>query len=73
MFTREYWKDLAERTVSSFAGGALAALGGDAVNAWSADWKLALGFGAGAAVLSVLKGLTARLRGNPESASMLGR
>lgn len=73
MFTRSYWKDLVERTVASFAGGALSALGGDAVNLWSANWKFALGLGAGAAVVSVLKGLAARFTGDRESASLVGR
>ena len=71
MFTNAFWMDLGERTAASFAGGALAALGGDAVNAWTVDWRLALGLGAGAAVVSVVKGLAARLRGDADSASLL--
>ncbi|HEU5475706.1 MAG TPA: holin [Actinophytocola sp.] len=71
MFTRAFWADLGERVVSSFAGGVLAALGGDAVNAWEVDWKTALGFGAGAALVSLVKGLAARRVGDAESASLL--
>lgn len=70
MFTRAYWLDLTERTVSSFAGGTLAALGLGAINALSVDWKAALGFGAGAAVVSLLKGLAARAVGESNSAGL---
>jgi len=57
--------------VASFAGGVLAALGGDAANLWSVDWKAMLGLGAGTALVSVLKGLVARTRGDSESASLV--
>jgi hypothetical protein len=67
-----YLKDLAERAVSSFAGGVLSVIGLDAVNVLSLDWKAAVGIGGGAALVSVLKAVAARRVGDPESASLLG-
>lgn len=52
--------DMAERAVSTFAQATLTALGGDLVNVWNVDWRTVLGFGLGAAGLSVLKSLAAR-------------
>ncbi|WP_116051669.1 holin [Amycolatopsis palatopharyngis] len=65
-----YFKDLAERAVASFAGGALSVTGLDAVNVLNLDWKAALGVGGGAALVSLLKALAARRVGDPESASL---
>lgn len=65
-----YLKDLVERAVSSFAGGALSVIGLDGANVLSLDWKAAFGIGAGAALVSVLKGLAASKVGNPDSASL---
>jgi hypothetical protein len=73
VFTPEYWKKLVEDAVSAFAAGVLVPVVGDAVdaittvNAFTVDYKEALGYGAGAALLFVLKGLAARKVGNPES------
>jgi hypothetical protein len=67
----QYLKDLAERTLASFAGGVLSVLGLDVVNVLDMDWKAALGVGAGAAVVSVLKGWVARGVGSPDSAAFL--
>ena len=63
-------KDLVERAVASAAGGVLSVTGLDLVNVLSLDWKAAFGIGAGAALVSVLKGLVARRVGDPESASL---
>lgn len=65
-----YLKDLAERALASFAGGALSVTGLDAVNVLNLDWKAALGVGGGAALVSLLKALAARRVGDPESASL---
>lgn len=65
-----YVRDLAERVASSFAGGALSVLGLDAVNILNVDWKITLGAGAGAALVSLLKGVLAKFRGSPDSASL---
>ena len=70
MFTKAFWKDLAERVVSTFAGGVLSVFGLDALNILDADWKAAFGFGIGAAVLSLLKCLAARKVGDTESAAL---
>lgn len=72
MFTPAYWRDLAERTVSSAAeaAGAVVALSTfDMLNvsAWSAVGVAA----ATAGLLTVLKSLAARQTGNPESASLV--
>jgi hypothetical protein len=72
MFSRSYWLDLAERIAASFAGGVLSALGGDVVDLWNLDWRAVLGLGAGAALVSLLKGLVARGSGDRESASLVG-
>lgn len=66
----DYFRDLLERVVASFAGGALSVIGLDAVNVLSLDWKAALGVGSGAALVSLLKGLAAKAVGNPDSASL---
>ncbi|TCO56806.1 holin [Actinocrispum wychmicini] len=71
MFSTAYLKDLAERALSSFAGGILTILGGDAVNAWNIDYKAALGVGLGAAIVSTLKGLTAKGVGDSDTAAFL--
>lgn len=65
-----YIKDLVERVVASFAGGVLSVIGLDAVNVLGLDWKAALGVGAGAALVSLLKGLAAKAVGNSNSASL---
>lgn len=66
----KYLRDLAERVLASFAGGALSVIGLDSMNVLSLDWKAALGVGAGAAVVAVLKGLLAKTVGDPDSASL---
>lgn len=66
-----YIKDLLERTVSSFAGGVLSMLGAGAVSLVDTDWKAVLSVGAGAAIVSLLKGLAARGVGDTHSASTL--
>lgn len=66
----KYFRDLAERVLASFAGGALSVIGLDAVNVLSLDWKAALGVGAGVALVSLLKGFAAKTIGNPDSASL---
>lgn len=67
----EYVRDLLERMVSSAAGAALAAIGADAVNLLQVDYRQVVGLAAGAAVVSLLKGLAARRVGDHESAALL--
>jgi hypothetical protein len=57
---QKYWIDLGERVGSSFAGGFLSIIGLDGVNVLHLDWKAALGVGAGAALVSLLKGFLAK-------------
>lgn len=71
MFSRQYWTDLAERTIAAFAAGVLIPLGSDAVNLWTVDLKQALGYGLGAALFAIVTGLGARKVGNPDSAGFL--
>jgi hypothetical protein len=71
LFSAAYLKDLAERAVSSFAGGVLSVLGGDLVNVWDVDYKTAFGVGLGAAVVSVVKGLAAKGVGDADTAAFL--
>lgn len=73
MWTTAYWRDLGERAIWSTAGGAVAALGGDAVNLWEVNWQTVAGLALGAGVVSVLKGLAARGVGDRGSAAMLRR
>lgn len=47
--------DVADRALNTFAQGCLSVFTVDSLNIWSADWKTALGVGAMAAALSVLK------------------
>lgn len=66
----KYIVDLAERVLASFAGGVLSVTGLDVVDVLHLDWKAALGVGAGAALVALLKGFAAKLVGNPDSASV---
>lgn len=73
-----YARDLIERIVATFAQGALAAVSLDALADWtvpggdvSVDVARAAAVGGVAAVLSALKGLTARRAGDRESASLV--
>lgn len=63
-------RDLAERVAASFAGTVVTVLGADVVNIVDVNWGTTLSLGAGAAVVSFLKGIAARFRGNPDSASL---
>lgn len=65
-----YFRDLGERMLASFAGAVLAAWGADAVNLLHIDWASALGLGGGAALVSLLKGFAAKAVGDPDSASL---
>jgi hypothetical protein len=65
-----YLKDLTERVLTSFAGGTLAVLPVEAFNVVDVDWRAALGIGAGAAAVSLLKGLIARRTGPSDSAGL---
>lgn len=72
MYTTKFWKDLAERVISSAAGGALAIiLAGETTGDHHWSWT-AVAAGAGtAAAVSLLKGLIASTTGDKESASLV--
>lgn len=57
LWTKKFWKALAERSVSTAAQSALLAFGAGQLNVLDADWTVVAGFAAGGAVLSALKGL----------------
>lgn len=54
LFTSAFWRDAATRAVRSFAQTLTAALGGNALNVWSAGWHQSLGLAAGSALLALL-------------------
>lgn len=56
MLTKAYWSRLVEDAWTGFLTGFGSAFVGDVVNAWTVDWKLALGLGVGTAALMVVKG-----------------
>jgi hypothetical protein len=64
-------RDLAERVVTTFLAGFLGAVSLDWTNITSLGWKAWLVTGAVAGLLSVVKGLTARLIGDANTASLL--
>lgn len=77
MRTKQFWWDLGERSVRTFAqalGAALLALSPGAVvqlDVRAVDWATTLSIAAGAALLSALMSLGGTKRGNPETASLL--
>lgn len=72
MWTRKFWKDLAERVIASAAGGALAVLvPGEVLGDHSVSLEaVLLGAGVGALV-SFLKGIIASQKGDATSASLV--
>jgi hypothetical protein len=54
LFSSVFWRDAVTRAVRSFAQTLAAALGGSALNVWSAGWHQSLGLAAGSALLAVL-------------------
>lgn len=70
MGTNKFAKDLFERVSVSFLEGFLTVTGFDAMNILHLDWKAALAAGGGVGLLSLVKGLIAKLKSNPESASL---
>ncbi len=78
VFSRRFWRDTAERVISSAAQGFLVGggLGGvaevaDAVDARYLPWMAALGTAGGMAAATFAKCLAASRRGNPDDASLL--
>ena len=71
MWTAQYWKALAEETLSGFAAGVLSVTGLDLVNVLNLDFKAALGVGLGGALIVVLKGLGLKNVGALQSPSIV--
>lgn len=71
MFSRIFWRDAAERAITTAAQGALLALGGDLLDVLQADWRVVGGAAASGALLALLKAvIAARTVGSPHSASL---
>lgn len=71
MFTRLFWRDLLERSLSTAAQSALLVIGADQFNVLDANWQTLGGFAAGGFALAALKGIAAgRLVGDSQSASL---
>lgn len=71
MFSAAFWRDTAERVISSFVGALAAFLGGDVLDLWAVNWPSALGVAGGAALVSLIKALLASRVGDPQSAALL--
>lgn len=71
MWTKVFWKDAAERAVSTAAQSAIAVLGADGFDLLQVDAAAVLGVAAGGALLSVLKSLVASKVKDPDSASLV--
>lgn len=66
-----FGKDLFERVLSTFVAGFLGAVSLDITSITDLGWKAWLIAGAGAGVVSALKGLLAKTIGSPNSASLV--
>lgn len=73
MWTKSFWKQSAERAVKSAAQSLLGLWALDGFNVLHADFALAGGVAAGAAVLSVLTSIVSLPFGQPSDPSMVSR
>jgi hypothetical protein len=71
MLTRKFIEDAAERAILTAAEVYAAAFGVDKVTVFDANWNHISKIALTAAVISVLKSILARKRGNPEDASLV--
>lgn len=72
MFSKQFWKETAERAAKSVAQALLGlALLDGGTNALSVDWKMVAGVAAGAAALSVLTSLVSAPFGKSGSPSLV--
>ncbi|MDG4762373.1 holin [Micromonospora sp. WMMD710] len=72
MFTRTFWKATVERAGKSAAQALLGLWALDGFNVLHADFPLAGGVAAGAALLSVLTSIVSAGAGEPDSPSLVG-
>jgi len=71
MWSRKFWRDAAERALSTAAQSAILVFGADQLDAINADWRTVGGFALGGAVLSLLKAIAAaKTVGSLNSASL---
>ncbi|MGV3073447.1 holin [Corynebacterium phoceense] len=70
MRTKEFWLDLLERALKTFAQTLVAVIPAGAV-LWEVPWTDGLGIAATATVISVLSSIMSSGSGDPESASLL--
>lgn len=71
MWSTKFWKETAERALKSAAQGLIGLWALDGFNALNADYKLAIGVGLGAGVLSVLTSIVSAPFGRPNSPSLV--
>jgi hypothetical protein len=69
LFTRNYWRQVAERSLKSAAQALLGMWALDGLNTLDADWTLAFGIATGAAVLSFLTSIVSAGFGEDDSPS----
>jgi len=70
IWSLNFWKDAAERSLKSAAQGAILALGGGAVNVLTLDWATLAGAAAGASLLSLLTSVASAGIANRGTASL---
>lgn len=72
LWTREFWKNVAERAIKTAAQFAAGTLVGAAADVLTLDWTILLGAAASGALLSVLTSLGTEVIpiGNPGTASL---
>lgn len=71
MWSKQFWKDTAERAIRTFAQALIAILGAGAVNILAVDWGQALSVAAGAALISVLTSIAASGFGDKGTPSLV--
>lgn len=72
MFTKEFWKDAAERAIKTFAQSLIAVLSvAVAAPIWELNWVEALGVSLTATALSLLTSIAGTGTGNPETGSFI--
>ncbi len=71
MFTRAFWKDTAERAISTAAQAAIGLLSADGLGVLDVDWGDVGSVSGLAALIAVLKALVASRVNDPESASFV--
>jgi hypothetical protein len=71
MWTLNFWKDVAERALKTAAQAVILGIGlAEGANLFEMDWRAALGFAAGGAVLSFLTSVASAPFGTKGTASL---